>query len=360
MGHRILLGVTGGIAAYKACDVASGLKNCGFEVRAIMTKAAHNFVTQRALSTITGKPVLDSMWVDDGTVPHIDLAKWCATGMYVIVPATLDTISDMAHGKADKLVTAVYSAIPYYYDAGKPRPIIVVCPAMNTHMWQSPACCTALNLLCSSGVNIIEPVSGMLACGDVGQGRLPPTRELVKRLKGIWNDEKPSCSISRGMPEGDNPKLQTVSSTGSDGYKTKLSVVISFKDKVLMWKSSHDLLTFPSVPIVGTPAESTLAFLRDVFQMNVGVDKTKVIGPVCTTINPRKPVELVTFVAVELSSSEVVSCSEETEHTKWVDMEWFDRGPELPEHVYHSIVYAYVGMMWSLKQWRDRREETKE
>lgn len=175
---KILLGVTGGIAAYKAADITGALIKNGHEVRVVMTEAAKKFITPLTLSTLSRNPVYDdaSEWAADGIIKHITLAKWA--DLLVIAPATANTIAKIASGTADNLLTSIVLALP--------TPTrLVICPAMNTKMWENYH--TEQNFKSireKINVTIISPVEGLLACGDVGMGKLAPTRDIVRRIEG--------------------------------------------------------------------------------------------------------------------------------------------------------------------------------
>jgi phosphopantothenoylcysteine decarboxylase len=178
---NIILAVTGGIAAYKAADIASVLANEGyvrcFSVKVIMTESAKKFITPFTLATLSKNPVYDdaSEWSADGRIKHIELAKWC--DLFVIVPATANTIAKIAQGIADNLLTSTYLALP-------PEKKVLVCPAMNTQMWYADI--TKENLR-DGRVNreILYPEEGRLACGDVGMGKLPNTKKIIEKIKDM-------------------------------------------------------------------------------------------------------------------------------------------------------------------------------
>jgi phosphopantothenoylcysteine decarboxylase/phosphopantothenate--cysteine ligase len=158
----VVLGVTGGIGAYKACELARELMRRGVRVKTVMTSAAQRFVTPLTFRTLTGESVATSMW-DDPTqhVHHISLAQ--EASVMVIAPCTANVIAKLAHGRADDLLTTTVLAT---------EAPVVVAPAMNTHMWARDVTQANVNALRDRGVVFVEPESGELACGDVGDGRL--------------------------------------------------------------------------------------------------------------------------------------------------------------------------------------------
>ena len=161
---RILLGVTGGIAAYKAADLASRLVKDGHAVDVVMTKNACEFVTPLTFQTIVRAPVYTDSFaaIEDFSVEHISLAE--RADAVVVCPATANVIGKAAAGIADDLLTTVLLAVHE-----KPR---VMCPAMNAAMWENPVVQRNLDTLKSFDWKIIEPETGRLACGAEGQGRL--------------------------------------------------------------------------------------------------------------------------------------------------------------------------------------------
>jgi phosphopantothenoylcysteine decarboxylase len=185
---NIILGVTGGIAAYKVADLAGALVKEDFTVKIIMTESAKKFITPLTLATLSKNPVYDDVaeWTADGPIKHIELAKWC--DLFVVVPATANTIAKMAHGMADNLLTSTYLALP-------PNKGVLICPAMNTRMWEAEQTKDNLALLKtnkdidndgkSSNFSILQPEEGMLACGDVGMGKLPSVRTIVGTIKSF-------------------------------------------------------------------------------------------------------------------------------------------------------------------------------
>ena len=172
-GKTILLGVTGGIAAYKAAALASKLTQAGADVRVIMTGAAARFVLPLTFQTLTRNPVATDVFDerDPSAVQHIDLAD--AADLLVIAPATANIIGKMARGIADDMLSTVYLATT--------APVLVA-PAMNVHMYEHPAVQENLDILRRRGVTVMEPGEGQLACGYVGKGRMPEPEELMAKI----------------------------------------------------------------------------------------------------------------------------------------------------------------------------------
>ena len=173
-GKRIVLGVTGGIAVYKAVDLVSRLRKAGAEVRVVMTKAAAEFVTPLTFKEISGNAVAVSMWAEkqEFNVEHIALADWA--DMIIVAPATANILAKAANGIADDLLSTVILA------AKSP---IIVCPAMNCQMYANPITQNNLKKLSEFGFVIMPPASGFLACGTSGIGRLPEPSEILSFVR---------------------------------------------------------------------------------------------------------------------------------------------------------------------------------
>jgi phosphopantothenoylcysteine decarboxylase/phosphopantothenate--cysteine ligase len=172
---KIILGITGGIAAYKSAALVRLLQNANCEVRVVMTESATKFVSPLTFEALSGHPVaLDDFAI--GSISHIELAKWA--DIIVIAPATANTIAKIANGFADNLLTSIVLAFT------KP---IAIFPAMNTNMYLNEATKANINKLKQMGFNIFEPVSGRLACGDEGTGKMPEPEDIVKSVIGLTN-----------------------------------------------------------------------------------------------------------------------------------------------------------------------------
>ena len=170
-GREIVLGVTGGISAYKSCDLLRRLQEHGFLVTVVPTRASLNFVGLATWEALSGRPIPTDLWNNVHQVPHISLAK--QADAIVIAPATADVIAKMAHGIADDLLTNILLAAAI--------PVIVV-PAMHTEMWLNPATVANIEILKSRGITIVEPGVGKLTSGDVGIGRYPETGPIIDTL----------------------------------------------------------------------------------------------------------------------------------------------------------------------------------
>jgi phosphopantothenoylcysteine decarboxylase/phosphopantothenate--cysteine ligase len=161
--RRILLAVTGGIAAYKTPELVRALRREGAAVRCAMTPAAVEFVAPLVLQTLSGEPVRTNLFdpVEEGAIDHVALADWA--DLLIVAPATANTLAKLAHGLADDVVSTVALAT---------RAPLLVAPAMNVNMWQHPATQSNLATLRQRGVRVVGPEAGELACGWEGEGRM--------------------------------------------------------------------------------------------------------------------------------------------------------------------------------------------
>jgi phosphopantothenoylcysteine decarboxylase/phosphopantothenate--cysteine ligase len=169
---KIILGVGGGIAAYKSAELARMLMQQGHEVQAVMTAAAEEFVRPLTFAALTGRKVLTNLFAIESAIEHISVAQ--EHELLAIAPATADLIAKMAHGLADDFLTTLCLAF-----TGP----VVVAPAMNVNMWQHAATQANLETLRKRGCRIVEPGSGYLACGMTGPGRLAEPEEIVAAIE---------------------------------------------------------------------------------------------------------------------------------------------------------------------------------
>jgi len=173
-GANIVLGVSGGIAAYKACEVLRGLTEAGHDVRVVPTAAALQFVGAATWSALSGHPVAESVWTDAHQVNHVRLGR--AADLVVVVPATADLLARAAHGLADDLLTNVLLTATC--------PVVFV-PAMHTEMWEHAATRVNVQTLRSRGAVVVEPAEGRLTGADSGRGRLPEPAEILALLDRV-------------------------------------------------------------------------------------------------------------------------------------------------------------------------------
>ena len=170
---RVLLGVSGGIAAYKSPDLVRRLRERGHEVRVVMTRGAQDFITPLSLQAVSGQAVHTTLLDEqaEAAMGHIELARWA--DVVLIAPATADIIARLAHGLADDLLTTLCLAT---------EAPIVLAPAMNHRMWVAPATQANVKTLTTRGVRLLGPGSGDQACGEVGEGRMLEPAQLAADL----------------------------------------------------------------------------------------------------------------------------------------------------------------------------------
>lgn len=183
---RVVLGVTGGIAAYKAAEVARSLMERGIAVRVVMTAGAQEFVRPLTFAALTGNKVITGMFGAGGaeetlasSVEHIGVAQ--EADLLLVAPATADVLAKFAHGLADDFLSTLYLAF-----TGP----VVLAPAMNTNMWQHPATRANVEILRKRGHHIIEPGEGLLACGTTGPGRLAEPAAIVEAVDKVLHPRR--------------------------------------------------------------------------------------------------------------------------------------------------------------------------
>jgi phosphopantothenoylcysteine decarboxylase/phosphopantothenate--cysteine ligase len=176
-GRKILLCVTGGIAAYKSVDLASKLAAEGAKVKTVMTEAACQLVGPKSFEAVTDSAVFTSLWETGGgeAIRHVGLVEWAE--IVVVAPATADIIAKFANGICDDLVSTVLCVC-----WSKP---IVLAPAMNVDMWNNPAVQRNVNALKTMGVKLIGPAKGRLACGVIAEGRMSEPQEILDAIEQL-------------------------------------------------------------------------------------------------------------------------------------------------------------------------------
>ena len=179
---NILIAVTGSIASYKAADLVSSLKKQGHQVTVLMTEAAREFIQPLTLQVLSQNPVhLDVMQEPaPDQVNHIELGK--RTDLFIVAPATANTIAKLAHGFADNMVTSTSLALPDHVKK-------LLAPAMNTKMYDHPATQANLKILETYGYQIISPKESLLACGDHGKGALADLNTILERIKETLDEQ---------------------------------------------------------------------------------------------------------------------------------------------------------------------------
>ncbi len=211
----VVLGVTGGIAVYKALDVVSRLKKKNIDVHVIMTKSATEFVGELSFRSLSQNPVVTDMFERPYTfdIEHISLAK--KADLFLILPATANIIGKIANGIADDMLSTTVMAT---------RAPVVIAPAMNTFMYENPIVQKNINLLKEYGYHFVEPLSGRLACGDVGKGKMESPEVIVEYAEMLLNDKKDlkgkNILITAGPTREDIDPVRFITnkSSGKMGY----------------------------------------------------------------------------------------------------------------------------------------------
>ena len=255
---RIILGVTGSIAAYKAVDLASKLTQAGALVDVIMTEAAQRFVTPLTFQSVTGRPVYTSMWgTDTGGLPthiaHVGLGE--GADLLVVAPITANSLAKLAHGLADDLLSVTVLAA---------RCPVAVAPAMDGGMYEHPATQANLAALRERGVTVIEPARGRFASGLVGRGRLPETPALLGHIRralgrgGPLENRKVVITAGGTREPIDPVRYITNRSSGKQGYALA-QAALDAGACVTLISATHEL----AVPVgaVLVPVESAEAML---------------------------------------------------------------------------------------------------
>lgn len=214
-GKRIVLGVTGSIAAYKAVDLASKLTQAGAQVDAILTSSAEKFITPLTFQSVTGRRAFTDrdLWGNEAHVLHVGLGY--EADLLIIAPCTANTLAKLAHGQSDTLltVTALASTAP-----------LMIAPAMDGGMYEHPATQENLDTLNKRGATIIEPAEGHLASGLTGRGRLPETQELIGHIRiilgrrGLLADKKVLVTAGGTQEPLDPVRVLSNRSSGKQGY----------------------------------------------------------------------------------------------------------------------------------------------
>jgi phosphopantothenoylcysteine decarboxylase/phosphopantothenate--cysteine ligase len=184
---RITLGVTGGVAAYKAAELVRRLQQDNFIVQVVMTRAARQFITPLTFAALSGQKVITDLFADaegpdanlDSAIEHIAVAQ--RTDLLLVAPATADVIAKFARGIADDFLTTLYLA------SSAP---VVIAPAMNVNMWNHPATQENIRLLRNRGVNIVTPDEGYLACGMTGPGRLAEEEDILAAVRDVLHTQR--------------------------------------------------------------------------------------------------------------------------------------------------------------------------
>ena len=227
---RIIVGVTGGIAAYKSAEVVRRLQDRGAEVRVVMTPGAEEFLRPLTMQALSGHPVHTGLLDEkaEAGMGHIELARWA--DLLLIAPASADFIANMVHGRADSLLAAIYLATPAK---------VAIAPAMNQAMWSHSASVENINNLTRRGVTIIGPESGSQACGDIGPGRMEQPDSIIEQASSLFNSgvlQGKKVVITAGPTREALDPVRYISnhSSGKMGYALATAAIDAGADVILI------------------------------------------------------------------------------------------------------------------------------
>jgi phosphopantothenoylcysteine decarboxylase/phosphopantothenate--cysteine ligase len=262
-GRRVVLGVCGGIAAYKAVEVCRRLVDAGAHVSPVLTKDATRFVGTVTFSALASEPARTSLWHDAEPVPHVALGR--SADVVVVAPATARVIGAYAAGISDDLLTATLLAT---------RAPVLLCPAMHTEMWDHPALQDNLELLRSRGVRVLEPATGRLAGGDVGIGRLVEPDAVVEAVADVLGPAGDLGGLRFLVTAGgtreplDPVRFIGNRSSGKQGHA--LADEAAARGAVVTLVTASDLPAAPGVEVVGVQTAEDMG--REVLARSEEVD----------------------------------------------------------------------------------------
>ena len=276
-GRRVVLGVAGGIAAYKAVDVCRRMVDAGAHVSVIMTEDAHRFVGPVTFSALSSEKVHTSLWDDDSSIPHTRLGQ--SADLVVVAPATARVISAYATGYSADLLVATLVAT---------RAPVLVCPAMHTEMWEHASVQENLETLRRRGVRVLDPESGRLAGGDIGAGRLASPENIVSAAEEILGAGADLDGVSVVVTAGgtrepiDAVRVIANRSSGKQGYAIAHEAAARGADVTLI--TTVDLVA---------PAGARTVCVETAAQMKSAVDaaaRTADVVVMCAAVADFRPV----------------------------------------------------------------------
>ena len=255
------LGVSGGIGAYKAVEVARLLQKRGYRVQAILTRNARRFVTPLTFEAITRRPVITTQWAAgmNTGIEHIALATEMRA--LVVAPATANILGKLANGIADDFLSALYLAT---------RAPLLIAPAMNTVMWEHPAVRANLAALIGRGVQVVEPGAGYLACGWVGEGRLAEPEQIADAVDRLVKAERPIGPLAgRRVLVTAGPTLEDIDPVRFLGNRSSGRMGFSIANEAMRRGATVTLIAGPTS--VEPPVVSNVIRVRSAAQMHAAV-----------------------------------------------------------------------------------------
>ncbi len=297
---RVVLGVGGGIAAYKAAELARVLQQRGCTVEVVMTSAAQQFVQPLTFAALTGRKVITGLWSSNSpedtlssAVEHIRVAQDHDT--LVVAPATADLLAKFAHGLADDFLSTLYLAF-----TGR----VVLAPAMNTNMWNHPATRQNIEILRSRGHVIVEPADGLLACGTTGPGRLAEPDDIADAVMKVRRDlEGEIVIVTAGPTQEPLDPVRYISnrSSGKMGYAIAEAAAVRGA-KVILISGPVNLAPPAGVTLVRvkTACEMREAVMRDLAQSSIVVKAAAVADYHLSAVPDQKVKKTATRFSLEL------------------------------------------------------------
>lgn len=323
--RRILLGISGGIAAYKTVDLARKLTQAGAQVRCVLTEGATHFVSATALQAVTGFVVRQSLWDEaaEAAMSHIELARWADT--LLIAPTTADVMARLAQGMANDLLTTLALAT---------QAKLCLAPAMNGMMWRNPATQANLAALQQRGANILMPESGSLACGEMDTGRMPEPASIVDWLAqldipSLWQGKKLLITAGPTIEDIDPVRFIANRSSGKMGYALAQAArdmgaevcLISGPTQLkpptgitfVSVRSAREMFTAVQRHFNGTDLMLAAAAVADYRVEQVAEQKLKKQGEQSLTLTLVQNPDIVAWAATQPNRGKVIAFAAETE-----------------------------------------------
>jgi phosphopantothenoylcysteine decarboxylase/phosphopantothenate--cysteine ligase len=261
-GRRVLLAVTGGVAAYKSAILARRLIEAGAQVRVILSESAIEFVGAQTFAAITGQQPVTSLFGQDSVSPHTELARWCE--MVVVAPATAATIGKLASGISSDLVPATLLATE--------APVLLA-PAMHTEMWNQPATQRNVDQLAKDGYYFVGPTFGPLAGGDVGMGRLVEPESIVEAVRSILTPNPDAISIlvtAGGTREPIDP-VRYIGNRSSGKMGHAIADAAALRGYNVTLVTTSEVPALPSVRVIACETAQQMADAVNELQVDVAV-----------------------------------------------------------------------------------------
>jgi len=297
---RILLGITGGIAAYKSADLVRRLREQGADVRVVMTRSACEFITPLTMQALSGRPVHTELldYSAEAAMGHIELARWC--DVVLIAPASANFMARLTHGQADDLLSTLCLA------ASVP---LLLAPAMNQQMWLNPATQDNARLLTSRGITLLGPADGSQACGDTGPGRMLEPGDLIGHLDHVFQTNTLTAKklvITAGPTREDIDPVRFISnrSSGRMGYAVARAAVEAGAEVVLI--SGPTSLELPERVFcqqVVTARQMHDAVMDEIRDTDIFIAAAAVADYRCSTIADQKMKKTDAFINLTLEKN---------------------------------------------------------